>query len=126
VCLSTPSGDRRTKPEMALTHPSVDAEGLAEHCWARLVRPSAVVLVSDKPFLAVASAWCSRRSAGSSPLAPRPINAVKITIYNTKHTQNTKIHSTKSPKSKNEYNKIKSFLFGYISKYHNSCFVYFV
>ena len=56
-------------------------------------------------------------------MSPNPLNAVKITNYNTKHTANTKIHFHKSKvfetdrKNENErfFKKIK-LLFYYISR----------
>ena len=51
-----------------------------------------------------------------------PINALKITILNTKHTKNTHGHFQKS----NIFEKQKNNYFYYISKFHNAYFVYLI
>ena len=53
-----------------------------------------------------------------------PINALKTTIYNTKHTQNAKMHFNFS--NFPPINRKLHFLFYYISNFHNSYFIFFV
>ena len=53
-------------------------------------------------------------------MTPNPINAFKITIYNTKHTNNTQIHFEKSKNSKNPtiFKKFTFFIVYQISIIH--------
>ena len=62
-------------------------------------------------------------------MTPNPINALKITIHNTKHTtkyKNTCPEIQKKQKNLFENSKNKKPLLYYISKFHNAYFVYFV
>ena len=61
-------------------------------------------------------------------MTPKPINALNITIYNTKHTNNTKIHlkCLKCSKRIEPFQKFKICVLLYISKLHNSYLVGFV
>ena len=58
---------------------------------------------------------------------PNPINALKITIYNTKHTSNTKIYFKKYNcfETSNNFKQIKPLLY-YILNFHSSYFIYLV
>ena len=64
-------------------------------------------------------------------MTQNPINSVKITTYNTKHTQNAKIHL----KTSNFFERIKKTIennqndqvwFYYIPTLHNLYFIFFV
>ena len=56
-----------------------------------------------------------------------PINALEITIHNTKHTKNTKVHFQKSNIFERFENlKKPKCVFCHISNFHNSQFIHFV
>ena len=57
---------------------------------------------------------------------PNPIDAVKTTIYNTKHTQNTKTYFQTSPENEKQIEMFqkKNKIYYYIPNFHSSYFLY--